>query len=224
MRTIGSLVAAMVAVMLFAVQGWAADYEFRLCDEAGKQCSGNYPEKFGLYEPGDLVSFFIDVDEIVADDLCRVEYWVVYDSGQMEFLDAKRVQADPETPVACTTDPNLYIPPGCSQCDTEVHCVMEDFFKNAHPAKIENPAEMELIFRLNAFNDARRVTGLFRDWFYVDRWTTEGGCGEVVDSGPGSRPMGVVVRMVPEPAQVAGLVACVPLLWGLGRLRARRNQ
>lgn len=223
MTKVISLVAAMVVVTLFAAQALAVDYEFRLCDRAGDQCSRNYVTKTEVYEPGQLVSFFVDIDEVVAGDLCRVEYYTVFPSGQMEFVDARRVQTDTEAPVACTTDPNFFIPDGCPHCDTEVHCIMEDFFDNGTPAKIGNPAEMELVFRVTAFNDPGVTTGLFRDWFYIDKWT-EDGCGELVDGGTGQRPLGILVTTVPEPGEIAGLTAGASLLWVLGRRHARRNE
>ncbi len=201
-------------------------YDWRLCSDPDSQCDGPWEDYPMFQDAGDEFSVYVDIDELIPGPISSGLFWVLFQSSQVTFVNVRRSQVDPGSPVACKSGPNAgpYIPIDCPDCLSEVKCEVADWFWDGG-LDIVGPSEVELVFRVNQDNDTERVTMIAPDWFYPldeDGSDLNGG---TYDGNP-SGPIGVLVQVmvpVPEPGEMAMLAAGLPLLAAFAIRRNRRS-
>jgi hypothetical protein len=226
MTKVISLVAAMVVV--FALPALAVDYRSSICYDPDRTClwgTEMHPEspKFG-----ETFTIGLDLDSFMQGDLCGWETWIPFTGQNIIFVDAGRHQTDPEAPVGCEVIPVAWTDDYCPEADSWLHCYLIDSFNNGIAPIVEIDSEVVLTFRVSQNANARFETCIGTDYFYADgRDPANGGaCTEVMAEGGffGTQRIGIEIDYVPEPGEIAGLAASLPLLWVLGRRHARRNK
>lgn len=208
-----SLVAAMVAVAMFT--SGAQGYSVEPCSTPDGDCpytSDQQPQQ------GDEVTFWVDVDTVVPQGnsgFCGAYFYVPFSSDEHALVEAELQWRNTEAVVACADRwlPDSYNMP---EHDRMAYCIFEDLFFNSGDDLLADGAEIKLTFKKLVPGETTIGAGAWS----VYKWGEGANCGDRAESGT----MAAGVRFVPEPAVIAGLAACVPLLWVLGRRHARRNQ
>jgi hypothetical protein len=175
---------------------------------------------FGVIDYGDPQptagqTFTITLDLDIDEDFCAVDFFVLLKSDQAAFLDASRRQRNPEAPAACVSYPvTVGFNDVCPECDTFVYCLWEDRF-DARPIVLGEDGEIDLEF-LRISPDEVKIQAAGYAIYSLD--PSDRSCDQIVAAAD-AEPS---VTLLPEPGDLLGLAAGLPLLAFIARRRNRR--
>jgi len=190
--------------IVIASPAWG--YSFKLSHSATEEAGANQWET-AHFENG-RVTVYLDVDG--NTNACGADLFAVFPSSQLNFEDSQRLGSHPEAPAGCRVESNDGVHEGCHDCDSVLHCRVENLFSGN--AEIMPEPEVAAQFSLAETYDPNMVIGVFNDWFIIHaRDAATGRCDDEVVVGAAEWPSGI---LVPEPGLMLGLLAGIPtLVW-----------